>query len=292
MSVFAISDGVDIPGWTNTLLTNDDTFDVQAAKQEAESVQPVNVSSTGEHPASATIPSRSSHSSNTPGSGPTSSGGTLAQSDPASQSSSTPSPTDTSSRNTDSLPNNDVQTGSSLPSSASGDALGPQPAGTMVPGQPPSPLTTSSYSTGASQRSESAASSSQTDGRAQPSTSLPPTSDSMRSARSSSSRLGAIIAGAVGGVVLLLIAAFVALCVVRRRRRRREAKEALIASGPLEWWMRPGGAPIWHPDPDPEQSECRTIRPESEDAESEMATLPGDDVSEKKSVKYGNYPDF
>ncbi|KAI0662915.1 hypothetical protein C8Q70DRAFT_1050629 [Cubamyces menziesii] len=102
--------------------------------------------------------------------------------------------------------------------------------------------------------------------------------------------MGAIIAGAVGGVVLLLIAAFVTLCVVRRRRRRRYAKEALIASGPLEWWMRPGGAPIWHPDP--EQSECGTIRPESEDGESEVTTLPGDDVSEKKSVQYGNYPDI
>ncbi|KAI0334904.1 hypothetical protein GY45DRAFT_1062891 [Cubamyces sp. BRFM 1775] len=46
MSVFAPSDGVDIPGWTNTPLTSDDSFDVQAAKQEAESVQPSAVSST------------------------------------------------------------------------------------------------------------------------------------------------------------------------------------------------------------------------------------------------------
>ena len=177
------------------------------------------MSSTGEHTTTATIPSRPSHSSNPPGSGPTSSGGTLAQSDPASQPSITPSPTDASSRNTDSLPNNEVQTGSSLPSSTSGDAFGPQPAGTMVPGQPPSPLATAPYSTGTSQPSESAASSSQTDGGAQPSASTPPTPDSMQSARRNSRHLGAIIAGAVAGVVLLTVAVWLTRCAVRRRRR-------------------------------------------------------------------------
>ncbi|KAI0334905.1 hypothetical protein GY45DRAFT_1318000 [Cubamyces sp. BRFM 1775] len=111
--------------------------------------------------------------------------------------------------------------------------------------------------------SESAAISSQTDGGAQPSTSTPPTPDSMQSARGNSSHLGAIIAGVVGGVVLLTVAVWLTRCAVRRRRRRH-AKRALSASGPVDRWRLSGREPLNYEPPETKEEEEDVEKPNAE----------------------------
>ncbi|KAI0366420.1 hypothetical protein BV20DRAFT_952257 [Pilatotrama ljubarskyi] len=102
-----------------------------------------------------------------------------------------------------------------------------------------------------------------------------------------SAHIGTIIGAVLGCLAAIAIAALAALCIARRRRRRR-AKEAMLPSGPLDWWRRPPG-PADPPSANPEPSESSTVIVDDLD---DLETLDcGDVPGDKKTVTYGEYPD-
>ncbi|EIW62158.1 uncharacterized protein TRAVEDRAFT_57241 [Trametes versicolor FP-101664 SS1] len=101
------------------------------------------------------------------------------------------------------------------------------------------------------------------------------------------SHLGAILGGVFGVIAAVVLVICVLLCLARRRRRRRE-KEAMLASGPLDWWRQTDILPrLMKREP----SESSTIKADDLDYDDDMDTLHATSV-EKKSVTYGEYPDL
>ncbi|KAI0366419.1 hypothetical protein BV20DRAFT_656095 [Pilatotrama ljubarskyi] len=100
---------------------------------------------------------------------------------------------------------------------------------------------------------------------------------------SRSTLVGPIVGVVSGCLAAIALGAVMAMCVIRRRRRRR-AKEAMLASGPLDWWRRRP-----HTVPNREPSERSTVVVDDVD---DLETLDCGDMSvdEKKSVTYGEYP--
>ncbi|KAJ8502082.1 hypothetical protein ONZ51_g238 [Trametes cubensis] len=201
-------------------------------------------SSTDNNAAPGSIPKPPFQSSKTPDRSSTNAGDAQSQSNPVPQTSSPSSPTGVPSQQTTSLPNHEVQTGSSASSAATaGGSSGLLPVALTVASGQPSSQSTTAYVSGTSQSPQSNSSSSNTHGNARPSASLPPTSDSMRSAGGSSNHVGAIIAGVVGGVVLLTVAVWLALWVIRRRRFDH-ARRVLGTSGLLDRCRLSEGEPL------------------------------------------------
>ncbi|KAH9894125.1 hypothetical protein C8Q73DRAFT_503776 [Cubamyces lactineus] len=225
-------EGANIPSWANIQLINDDTFDVAAAKQEAEGTQSTNSASTNGHTSLPSTRGTSSEINSTPDGSPTNPGGSPApspsQSNSPPKSSSPSSPTGAAGQQTGPAATSDEAQTSDSPTSSR--PSGPQPTLTTS-GQPSFQPTTTLHTTGSLQSSQS---------EARPS----PTAGSMHAAGSSSSHLGAIIAGAVGGVALIAIASTcIALNVVRRRRRRNQ-KQTLGTNALLGWWKLSRGQPL------------------------------------------------
>lgn len=54
-----------------------------------------------------------------------------------------------------------------------------------------------------------------------------------------SRNLAPIFGGVLAGIAVAVLAAYLAIRLVRRRRHRRREKEAVFASGSLDWWRRP-----------------------------------------------------
>ncbi|KAJ8502083.1 hypothetical protein ONZ51_g239 [Trametes cubensis] len=231
------SSRVDIPGWANLPLIDDNTFNEQAAKQEAGGTQTSGSSSTHDHTDPPSTSTSSSQSNDPPHSSPTNVGSTPAQPpshpDSAAQSSGSSSPTGAAGQQSDSLPSEEVQTGGMQPSAVFDKPSEPRPATLTAPGQPPALSTTASYMTGSSQFSQSQAGSSNTDGHVQSSGSPTPTSNPAQSASRSSNRMDAIIGGVVGSVILLTIAVRLAYLIAARRRRRSTKHVVSIDTGPL-----------------------------------------------------------
>ncbi|OSD01790.1 hypothetical protein PYCCODRAFT_473633 [Trametes coccinea BRFM310] len=120
-----------------------------------------------------------------------------------------------------------------------------------------------------------------------PGTAGPPSSGGSSKA---SGNLGAIVGGAVGGVVLLALITVLALVRVLRRcrqQRHRRAREAALATAALDWQKTSMTCSL---PSETASMDASTIK--AYDGESELQTLEGDDLSEKKSVTYGNYPDI
>ncbi|KAI9063450.1 hypothetical protein FKP32DRAFT_1592524 [Trametes sanguinea] len=116
-------------------------------------------------------------------------------------------------------------------------------------------------------------------------------SPSARGTASSANRVGPIVGGVIGGVVVAILALILAFLLLRRRRQSRyRNKQAELAQAALEWDKRPGGylAPS---SMEPDMLEPSTAR--TDDGASEAETLRcDDDFTEKKSVTYGDYPEF
>lgn len=69
--------------------------------------------------------------------------------------------------------------------------------------------------------------------------SLTPQSTPQETIAKSSRNLAPIFGGVLGGIAAAVLTAFLVLRLVRRRRHRRREKEAVFASGSLDWWRRP-----------------------------------------------------
>ncbi|KAI0334906.1 hypothetical protein GY45DRAFT_1318001 [Cubamyces sp. BRFM 1775] len=246
------SDGVDVPGWASLPLIDGETFNVQAAEQEAEGIQPSGSSSDGH----AATPSVQSSSSQAQGSSAPAmrTGGTPTQasglnSSPQSSDSSIPQGT------SDSLPNNGAQTvGTSQPTAPVG-----QSSGSRTPGA----LTDNGASPSESTNSRS--SYSQTDfPTSSPNTPLSSGSTQPTNVRSSS--LGPVIGGVVGSAITIVIIA-IAGCLVRKWRRR---------GGPRPFNARSPGCEPLNNGPEEKQNEDG---PEDMKAELHSPVQPAGDKS-------------